>query len=225
MNHIERERSEDRKESLLEALQIIANMRPHKLAGKECKEIAKRALNGEPLEEYDEVITTSVGDGETEEVVSQTVIRYDRNPQNIRGLMKGIIRFCPQVYDHWDEVYALIKTYVHNEKHAVWFDVKHWHDSGDFFKEIIQGKLETHSPEGWQNFEKNLEWVKEYQRKDDSKEELKELISEMSEKIFENVHWTNTAFGRKYGRVFEEVLGENWVCPSNRPLKDVDDEK
>lgn len=164
----------NKEEKYLEALQIISNMRPHKLSGKECKEIAKKAISDEPLVQadepskgYDEVVTIGVSDSDKEDTkINKNFIRYDRNPQNTRSLMKGLVRICPQIYEHWDEAFALIKTYIHLEKYIAWSMVYAFSSEDEFVNKMAMDKMATHNKDGWRDFDKNLKWVKEYQDKD-----------------------------------------------------------
>ena len=115
----------------------------------------------------DRVYTTSVTEGGKEEITSQVIVDFARNPQNMRELVQGIRKLVPETHDKFEEVYALIKTFVHKEKHFYWNDLKHWIDAGpEFLHKIADGKKETHSVDAWQNFDKNLEWAKQYQERD-----------------------------------------------------------
>lgn len=110
----------------------------------------------------DIVYTTSVDD----KIVGQTVVDYAKNPQNIREVVKGIVKMIPEAHEKFEEIYALIKTHGHLEKYCTWQTVKEFSDKGSYIKGIAETKMETHSTEGWRDFDKNLEWANQYQTKD-----------------------------------------------------------
>ena len=85
---------------------------------------------------------------------------------NLNSLVGEITKLVPESLDKRDTIFALIKTYIHNEKHFIWKDLTHWldKDNVDFvYERLINPKIETHSTEAWGNYDKNLEWVKEHQ--------------------------------------------------------------
>ncbi len=108
----------------------------------------------------DIVYTTSVDD----KVVGQTVVDYAKNPQNIREVVKGIVKMIPEAHEKFEEIYALIKTHGHLEKYCTWQTVKHFVANEEYGKKVTEGKLATHSKDSWQNFDKNLEWANQYQK-------------------------------------------------------------
>lgn len=86
--------------------------------------------------------------------------------ENLRSLIDEIIDLVPEAIDQRDIIYALIKTHIHKEKHFIWNYMKHWLNKDSvnwFFEAVINPKIETHKIESWGNFDKNLEWVREYQ--------------------------------------------------------------
>ena len=115
------------------------------------------------------------------------------NPNTLYDLMLELKQDAPEIEPYWEDVYARIKTYVHTEKHGVWF-MLHLHffrsKGGRWYKaskwidrvmarfgwirkapvesfinsieEHIKIKMITHSEAEWQNFHKNLEWVRQY---------------------------------------------------------------
>lgn len=45
---------------------------------------------------------------------------------------------------------------------------------------------------------------------------LEEMVRKMADACFDNVHWTNTKIGKEYYELFDQILGQKWVCPSIR---------
>lgn len=80
----------------------------------------------------------------------------------MENLINKIIKLAPQLEEHKDELYALIKTEIHAEKHTLYrYFVK------EFFKhprfdEIIDAKIATHKH--WKNYEENLKWIKKQKK-------------------------------------------------------------
>lgn len=113
-------------------------------------------------EKFDRYYTTSVDD----KIVSQGGVRFDRNPQNIRELVQGLVKLVPEVHDRFEEVYALIKTHGHLEKYLTWQTVKEFTNKDDYIHDVALEKMETHNTENWRDFDKNLEWAKQHQSRD-----------------------------------------------------------
>ncbi|MDB4330278.1 hypothetical protein N9948_00980 [bacterium] len=89
---------------------------------------------------------------------------FEKYHGNLRSLVDTLLEIVPEAHDKRDEIFALIKTYVHGEKHFLWNDLKHWINKKDrAYERIILPKIETHKKDAWGNYEKNLEWVKKYQ--------------------------------------------------------------
>jgi len=84
---------------------------------------------------------------------------------NLRSLVDTIMELVPEAHDQRDEIFALIKTHIHGEKHFLWKDLTHWLKKDNVnwvYDNIINPKIDTHGSEGWGDFDKNLKWVKEY---------------------------------------------------------------
>lgn len=92
-------------------------------------------------------------------------MEFNKDPQNLRQVMDSIIELVPEAESQHDNIYALIKTYEHFEKYCLWSNLKHWVDDKQSFlyRNIVAPKIETHNKDNWCNFERNLEWVKQYQ--------------------------------------------------------------
>jgi len=90
----------------------------------------------------------------------------NKYPENLRKLIDTILELVPEAHDQRDNIYALIKTFIHKEKHFLWEDLSFWLTKDNVYwvyDHIINPKINTHSLDNWGNFDKNLEWVKKYQ--------------------------------------------------------------
>jgi hypothetical protein len=84
-------------------------------------------------------------------------------PDTLYDLIDIIVDEIPEALQKREELFALVKTYIHGEKYMLWKDLDHWVDDKEWVSQrIIKPKIKTHGKDGWYNFEKNLEWVHKY---------------------------------------------------------------
>lgn len=87
---------------------------------------------------------------------------------SIHKLMTQIVQEVPEVANRHTEVLALIKTYLHEEKHVLWNNYRKQFKLSPEEKRFVDAKVETH----WvlADYKENLQWAKRYGRYKRSKQ-------------------------------------------------------